>query len=41
MAHAFGELLKDPHVTFDQITETWMRNENQTPDQIRGWWHGW
>ncbi|MGW1039546.1 hypothetical protein [Streptomyces sp. NPDC002547] len=41
MAHTIGRLLQDPTATFEQITESWMRNEGQTADEIRRWWGGW
>ncbi|MFE4829984.1 hypothetical protein [Streptomyces sp. NPDC056672] len=41
MAHTIGRLLQDPNATFDQVTESWMRNEGQTADEIRRWWGGW
>ncbi|MGW0844153.1 hypothetical protein ACWD26_29250 [Streptomyces sp. NPDC002787] len=41
MAHTIRCLLQDPAATFEQITESWMRNEGQTADEIRRWWHGW
>ncbi|MCX5278069.1 hypothetical protein OG756_41405 (plasmid) [Streptomyces sp. NBC_01310] len=41
MAHTVGQLLENPEATFEQIAETWMGNQGQTPDQIRGWWYGW
>ncbi|MFE3610485.1 hypothetical protein [Streptomyces goshikiensis] len=41
MVHTVRQLLENPEATFEQITETWMGNHGQTPDQIRGWWNGW
>lgn len=41
MVHTVGQLLENPEATFEQIAETWMGNQGQTPDQIRGWWYGW
>ena len=41
MTHTVRCLLQDPTATFEQITESWMRNEGETADEIRRWWGGW